>query len=443
MAKVITPLDACAIVTSLVKEYTGQTVNIASEDVSSFVSAGQMLRTVAKENILNSIGILVSRTLVKNKRYSAFFSGLTADESQYNALVREIYFRSQLPQESGAYNTDENTNFATGYDNGTNSGASVGTMWEQKPSDPVEVYFGGTDVWDDEITIYQDKLEAAFNSPTEFADFVEGMMIEKLNDIESQKEAYNTITLLNRIAANIYYEQNSDTVSGYGMETSAVNLTAAYNEFYGLTSTDAKTTAELLSTDLESFLKFFVSEFKIYSDRMKRRSGAYHYRYPRIDASTSAEVAGVLNFTPKERQRAYIYGPLLTRSESIVMPTLFNPEYTQLPKGSVETVDYWQNFNDPMSIKVKPALPDMNGSGQTAASAAISATVVGILFDENAIKTNYILDSVNTTPVEARKKYFNQFWHMSKRSINRFVDNAIVFYMADPTPDPDDGDAVG
>ena len=58
------------------------------------------------------------------------------------------------------------------------------------------------------------------------ANYVNGQMIAKSNDIEMQKEAYDTMTLCGYLAALF----DANKVLDNGM---AVNLTAEYNNFYG------------------------------------------------------------------------------------------------------------------------------------------------------------------------------------------------------------------
>jgi hypothetical protein len=46
--------------------------------------------------------------------------------------------------------------------------------------------------------------------------------------------------------------------------------------------------------------------------------------------------------------------------------------------------------------------------------------------------TDMQLEDADTTPVEARKKYYNTWWTFAKNSINDFTENAVIFIMADP-----------
>ena len=59
--------------------------------------------------------------------------------------------------------------------------------------------------------------------------------------------------------------------------------------------------------------------------------------------------------------------------------------------------------------------------------------VLGILYDEDALMTDFQLESTATTPLEARKHYRNIWYSFAKNAINDYTENAVIFYMADPT----------
>lgn len=263
------------------------------------------------------------------------------------------------------------------------------------------------------INIYDYQLKVAFRDETEFGRFVAGIMTERGNDIESQKEAFNRMCLLNHIAG--VYDIDS-TVNG-GM---VVNLTKAYNDRFGTNYTSA----QLRSTYLQSFLEFFVATFKITSDYMTNRTSKYHW-VPTKAGHT------LLRHTPKAKQKTVLYTPLFTEAQAMVFPEIFNPNY--LSMDNYEGVTYWQNINEPSKISITPAIPDVAGAGagQVAGDPVSLDYVVGAIFDEDAIMVDYQLESATSTPLEARKHYYNLWWSFSKNAINDFTENAVIFIMAD------------
>lgn len=417
MARTLTPVDACAIVQAMVEEMTGQTGSVTTVNSSNFVSVGETILRSGTENTVNTLSLVLGRSFMAVREYKAKLMIMNAlNSGLYANRIRKISYYSRKAQESGAFNTNLNTNHAMGYDNGSNGGASLPTMWEQNAPVPLELNFGGRSAWDDSTTIYEAQLQAAFKSPEEFAAFVNGIMVEKGNDIESQKEAFNRITLLNYMAG--IYDLNA--VNG-----AAIDMTAAYNTDRGLSP--AVTTAQILGTPaiLEDFVKFFVETVKLLSDRLTHRSVLYHWSPAKTVGGVSYEL---LRHTPKDKQKLIMYKPFWIKAEATVMPSIFNPQYLKVE--NFEGVDYWQNENVPMAIDVTPAIPDISDPTQQIAGSNVALdNVLGVLYDEDALMVDYQLDAADSTPVEARKRYRNIWWHFAKNAINDFTENGILLYM--------------
>ena len=330
-------------------------------------------------------------------------------------------FYSRWAQPSGAFNTDLYTNLATGFTAGENIGGSPAaaqstkSQWEQNLPVALEFSFAGRNTWQDCSTIPEIQLQQAFRSEADFSDFVTGYMMERANDLESQKEAYNRMTLLNYIAG--IYDLSSV------MNGSVVDLTSEFNTEFGT----SYTRDELLSTYLKEFMEFFTAKVKIDSDRMTNRSVNYHW-------SPAKQVGGVdyylLRHTPKDRQKLVLYAPMFAKAQSYVFPEIFNPQYLDI--GNYEGVMYWQNENDPTAIDVTPASPNTaSPAEQTAGTRVQLDHVVGILFDTDACMIDYQLETALSTGVEARKHYRNVWYTYAKNSICDFTEKGILYYMSD------------
>lgn len=419
-ARTLTARDCHALMNLLVKEATGQDALIQVVDSSTFVSAGEQVLATGTENVLNALSLVLGRTFMAVRPYNAKLSLINAvNTGEYTHRMRKISFYARESQASGDWNTQSYTNLADGFTNGQNvadgDAQSTKSMWEQNQPVPLELNFAGQSVWQDSTTIYEYQLQQAFRSEGEFADFVGGIMTERGNDIESQKEAFNRMTLLNFMAG--VYDLNQ---SG-----SVVNLTAAFNTEFGT----SYTSAQLRSTYLKEFCMFLAAKIKIDSDMLTNRSKKCHW-VPAKEGYT------LLRHTPKDRQRLMLYNPLMIKTQSYVFPELFNEQY--LSMENYEGVMYWQNENDPSAIKVTPAIPNLvtPANGQTAGDTVTLDYVVGMLYDVDALMIDYQLERSATTPLEARKGYRNMWWTFSKNAINDFTENAIIYIMADPAPTP-------
>lgn len=420
MARRLAPKDCYALMNSLVKEAIGADSTIQAVDTSSFVSAGESVLSTGTENVLNSLAMVVGRRMVAVRPYNAPLRLINAiDTGVYSDRILKDSFYSRWAQPSGAFNTDLFTNLATGFTAGENIGGSPAapqstkSQWEQNLPVPMEFNFAGRNTWQDCSTVPEIQLQQAFRSEADFSDFVTGYMMERANDLESQKEAYNRMTLLNYMAG--IYDMSAD------MPGSAVNLTTAFNAEFGT----SYTAAQLMKTYLKEFMEFFTARVKIDSDRMTNRSVNYHW-------SPAKQIDGVdyylLRHTPKSKQKLFLYAPMFSKVQSYVFPEIFNPQYLQIE--NYEGVNFWQNENNPMAISVTPAIPDTsNPAAQTAGSAVALDHVVGVLFDEDALMIDYQLDTALSTGVEARKHYRNIWYTYAKNSICDFTEKGILYYL--------------
>lgn len=415
MARSLTPRDCYALINLMVKEATGQDATIQAVDPSTFVSVGETILNTGYENTLNAISMVLGRTMMAVRPYKAKLYLINAlNSGLYANRIRKISYYAREAEASGAFNTQLYTNHAMGYDNGNNAGSSTASMWVQNQPVPLELNFAGSSTWQDSTTVYEWQLQQAFRDESSFGTFVSGILTEKGNDIESQKEAFNRITMLNFMAG--IYDLNAVTGG-------AINLTAAFNAKFGT----SKLTNDLLTTDFKEFLEFFVSTVKTISDTLTNRSKKYHWSPAKVIDGVNYYL---LRHTPKSKQRFLLNAGFWRDAESRVMPEIFNEQYLDI--NNFEAIEFWQNEFEPTKISVTPAIPDISDpTEQTAGSAVTLSYVLGLIYDEDALMTDYQLDTVNTTPLEARKGYRNTWYTFRKNAINDFTENGVLLYMAD------------
>lgn len=413
--------DAYALINALAAEITGGQATIQAYDPSSFVSVGETILGYDHENIMNAIGILAGKRLADVRPYKSQFDAIRAENSGiFTQLKGTINYYSKVALPDGSTNNQLTTNLADGFDNGTNPtnlgvAQSTGSMWEQHTPMVAELWFAGSSTWQDALTRYENQLQNAFRNEDEFMNFWSGVLTEKQNDIETQKEAFDRMALLNYMAG--IYEMSSD------MPGSAINLTAEYNAEFGSTYT----TEQLQTTYLVQFSEWLTGKLKDISDFMENRSENYHWAIPK---TVGADTLKVLRHTPKANQKMFILKSFWNKVQARVMPEIFNDQYISF--GNFTGVTFWQNENDPSAIKVKPAIPDTSDpTEQTAGSTVSLANVVGVIFDDRAVMTDYQLETVATTPLEARKLYRTTWWTFRRNAINNFSHKGVLLYMAD------------
>lgn len=412
MARNYNPQDACTLLQGILNQIYGAS-NVSTVTTSNFLSAGERALAAGTENVLNALSIPMLKTIIAARPYNESFGILDAiDTGTYSDRIRKISFYSKPPMNAGAWNTQVYTNLANGFTHGENPNAggtpqSTKSMWEQVPPAPVEFNFGGSSVWQDGITRYKDQIDRAFTSPGELSAFYAGVMTEKGNDIRQQKEAFRRAIVLNRMAMA-------------ALDGHSVNLTAEYNAYFGTTYT----TTQLLSTQLESFLKWFVAELKLLMRHMEERNLEYHY------SPTHPDGLVLLRHTPRDRMRLMLNEHFMAMAEAIVMPEIFNTSYLDIK--NYESVTYWQGIDSPYSIDVTPAIHDSVTGTQIQGNNVSLDYVIGYLYDVDAMMTSFQLDDALATPMEARKRYSTIWYSMARNGLNDSTEKSILLYMADP-----------
>lgn len=413
MARTLTPRDISALINAIYKEATGQTVSITNETLTDFVSVGEKILSTGYENTLNALSMVIGRTVVAVRPASAKLDLISAlDSGEYTDRFRKISFLTEDAQNAGDWNTQLHTNLGAGLTNGENTGdaspASTKSMWEQNPRTPIELVFGGSSVWQTSVTVYKYQLKKAFANPQDFALFVSGLMTQVANEIALQKEAFNRLTMLNYIAGAI----------DMGM---GVDLVTLFNSTYGT----SYTANQIRTGHRKELLELMVSTIKKYSRKFTYQTSAYHFN-PTFTGENAGKV--ILRHTPREDQKLFLAEDLITDAEAMVMPEIFNDQY--LSVENYEPVGFWQNLNDPLAIDVTPSVPSADLSAQTAGTRVNKVQIVAVLFDKDAMLTDWQIDDAETTPIEARKRYYNTWYSFAKNAINDFTENGIVFYMS-------------
>ena len=423
--------DGYALMNAVMAQLTGQD-SFSVIDAQGFMDAGKIAMTYSTDEIFNALTIVGARLFTATRPYKAPLWLIDSINSGYfNNRIRKISYYSTWALPSGAFNTDLMTNFADGYGNDASGENPAGTkdQYEQHPVHPLEMNFANSIVWQDCITRYEDQIKIAFSGEDEWARFWAGVLTEKGNDIEQRKEAHNRTTLLSRMAIAGAIGDSNSAIKTLG---TVVDLTAAYNARFGTSYTGT----QLRTTYFKEFLAFFISEFKVVSNMMTKRSLFYHAA-PKLTLADGDHY--ILRHTPKSEQRFMMYTPFWEQAKAQVMPEIFNTEYLQ--PEQFESVDFWQTFSladsDKAAIDFKVTVPgwleDMITGGQTTVDTAYEFTsdyVLGCLFDKDAVLTDFQFEAARTTYPEARKNYVNTWFDFGLGSVGDPSENFIVFVMS-------------
>lgn len=397
MANVLTTVDVYALMNDVVSQATGRT-DLAVVDTTTFASVGEIVLRTGTENTLNAISTVIGKTIFSVRPYKGKLESLRVAQQRWGGQVRKIINLYDEAEKSDDWNTDVAQNQLA-------DGGSIDMYKIRKPK-AVQLNFYGTKVLQKHITRFRDQLSLAFHSEDEFIRFIDSVMVEFSNEIELLNEAESRATLLNFMAG----------ISSMGL--TEVDLVAEYNNEYGT----QYTRAQLLSTYIESFMKFVAAEIKIYSSKLTDMSTLYH-----------ANLTGynkIMRHTPKERQKMVMYEPIFIKTQAEVYSGLFNPKYLDI--GSFEGVNYWQSQSTPTAINVKPNILDVaTGASKDADTAVNLDYVLGILFDEEACGVMPQFDYSSTTPFNSAGGYYNMYMHWRFNSYCDYTENAVLFVLGE------------
>ncbi len=397
MANLLTPVDVYALMNAVVSQATGRT-DLAVVDTTTFSSVGEIVLRTGAENTLNAISTVIGKTIFSVRPYKGKLESLKVAQQRWGGQIRKIINLYDEAEKSDDWNTDL-------AQNALDDGNSVDMYKIRKPK-ALQLNFYGTKVLQKHITRFRDQLSLAFHNEDEFIRFIDSVMVEFSNEIELLNEAESRTTLLNFMAG----------ISSMGL--TEVDLVAEYNNEYGT----QYTRAQLLSTYIESFMKFVAAEIKIYSNKLTDMSTMYH-----------ANLTGynkIMRHTPKEVQKMVMYEPIFIKTQAEVYSGLFNPKYLDI--GSFEGVNYWQSQSTPTAINVKPNILDVaTGASKDADTAVNLDYVLGILFDEEACGVMPQFDYSSTTPFNSAGQYYNMYMHWRFNSYCDYTENAVLFVLGE------------
>lgn len=424
--------EGYALMNAVMAQLTGQD-SFSVIDSQGFMDAGKIAMQYKTDEIFNALTIVGARLFTATRPYSAPLHMIDAIDSGYfNNRIRKISYYSTWALPSGEFNTDLFTNLRDGYSNDATGENPVGTndQYEQHPVHPLEMNFANSIVWQDCLTRYEDQIKIAFSNEDEWARYWAGVLTEKGNDIEQRKESHNRLTLLNRMGIAAAMGAQGSALAG---ANTVIDLTAAYNARFNTNYTGA----QLRTTYLKEFLAFFVSEFKIISNLMTKRSLMFHAS-PKLTLSDGDHY--VLRHTPKSEQRFMMYTPLWEMAKAQVMPEIFNTEYLNMD-GQFESVDFWQSFSMDDAVKasanIKVTIPgwlqDLIAGTSTDTDTAYTFNldyIVGCLYDKDAVLTDFQFEAARTTVPEARKNYMNTWYSFGLGALGDPTENFVLFVMS-------------
>lgn len=393
------------VLTAITNQATGVN-NIAPLDTASFVTVAQMALKTGYDPLTTAISQVLSKTIFSVRPYTRKFKGLNVSNQRYGNHVRKLLTIDK------PFEDDDRLKLV--------DGESIDQYKVNKPK-VLQTNFYGANQYQKSVTIYKDQLDCAFSSPDEFASFI-SMVMQNASDMIEQAHEETARATINNLISGIYAAEttnsSANTMARSNGGKRAINLLTLYNRTNG----GALLVEDIFKAEnFESFVKFAFSTINTLADLMTDRNTLF---------SSQLTNYTVIRHTPKDRMKFYLYTDLVNKINSEVYSTVFNPDFLKLV--DFERVNFWQSALNPSQIQNKPVMLNKDGTLNTVGNTNIE-NVFGVLFDEESAGYTTVNEWSQPSPFNARGGYYNQFWHFTDRYWNDFTENAIVFYVANPS----------
>ena len=395
MANALTINDISAVANKVLANAQGrpnETVNTAD-----FTTIAQTALAIGYDPLATAISQVLSRTIFSYRPYNAKFRGLEKDAVKWGNHVRKLNPIDKPLEVDNRIRKDNQ--FAL------TDGDSVDQYRINKP-EVLQTNFYGSQAYQKSLTIWRDQLDTAFTGPEQFGNFLSMMMGNATDQLAQAREDLARGALVNLIGGTITLGNVWHALTDYNTETGG--------------SYTAVTIME--PGNFADFFRWFVGKLQSISDRMEERTILNH-----VNPIVNGEQKLIRRHTPKNLQHLYMYADFMNNAEAVAVSTTFHDDY--LKKMDYEKVTFWQNASTPKAISTH--VNYLTAGSDSADSALTTATfenntVIGILFDDEAVGINPINQWAQPTPFNARGGYYNQYWHETTRWYNDNTENALV-----------------
>ena len=382
--------QSAAFLMDMYEEAVGKNSTIQVIDTATFTSVGTTLLQMGYDPIINAITQVLNKSIYSIRPYSMKFRSINVDEAKWGAVVRKInYLDSDLDEK------DERLELT--------DGESIDQYVVKKPK-VLQTNFYGATQYSDHVTIFRDQLDSAMKDAGEFGRFMAGVMQNLSDKLAQIAEGEARGLLANFICGKAAADEDN-----------CINVLQAY---YDATGVELSPDTMYNETNYQPFIRWFYSFVNDLTDFMSERSYKYHMN---LDGKP------IPRHTSPQFMRAYMSATVVNKTASEVLATVFNPD--KLNMIEFEKVTYWQNINDPYSVKCKPAyFKASDGSIVESEEAVEVKNLIGVLFDEEALGMTRRSTWTAASPFNASGGYYNLFYHFTQSTWNDFTENGVVLY---------------
>lgn len=362
-----------SLVNKIAKETIGSDA-IDATDTSSLVALGNLVLSSSAntENFMNALVQRIGRTIISYRKYTSKLRGLVKDDMEWGAIVQKIKVSMPEMIEDKSYDLED--------------GKSVDMYVVQKPK-AKQKFFAIRTPYSMFITMQEWQLKEAFTSASTMGSFISAIFGEVQNALELGIENLGRLTMANYMA-----------LTG---DSQRIHLLSDYNEIMGTTLNADQAKMN------EAFLRYAIGQMNLYSNRLENMSVLYN-------------TEGEVRHTPKSAQVFAILDEIEMLMQTQVQYAAFHDQYVK--REANISVPYWQGASNPYGIELT-----VQDSEKSSTKGVSMNNIIGFLFDRDALGTYRQEESVLTTPVNARGRYANTFWHEKQLWFNDLSENGIIF----------------
>lgn len=369
------------IVNAVFEQMTGRE-DLQAIDTNSLVAMGKTIDQLGQGDIyLNTLARRIGKTIDDYKVYRNKFSAMAKDSLEWGAAVQKISVGMPAAVKDLTYEI------------GKMDGQSVDQYIISNPK-AHQKFYEKEAPYSFFITMSTKLLRDAFLSAEAMGAFINSVFGKAQNKIEVVLEDLARLCIANYVG-NLDTKQEMHLVSIYNATTPNTTV----NSGNALADAD--------------FMRWMVGFINNLSDNLENMSTLYNK-------------GNFQKFTNKENQRFYMLGDVIRRAETVVQYAAFNPKF--VTKAPDIVVPYWQ-ANKSMAERTNiDTISEINVTDETGARVT-KQFLIGILFDETAMGTYRQEDEVLTTPVNARARYYNTFWHERQLWYNDMDEQGVALYL--------------
>ena len=367
------------ILTTIANEMLGEENTIVTENLENLQDIGNEL--ITQQNVDTYVKKLVDKigkVVFKNRLLNSTAPSLLADSWEYGAILQKVRMKLIPAEENSAVKLVDGQS----YDQNVFHQPTVSATFYSK-----EITF------EVPISYTREQLNSSFNSVSELNGFYNLLETTVQNSLTVKTDALIMRTINYRIGKT--YTK--------GLASQKVNLLQGYNTASGKELTVANCFQD------EGFLKYAIAEIKNYQDRLKLPTSVFN------DKKEEA-------FTPAQNQKLVLLSDFKNTVDTHLIPVVQNSENLTL---SCETVPYWQGSGKTFAFE---DISKIDVTLDSASETAQVSGIVGILFDDEALKVGNLNQYV-TTNYNAKGDFYTNYYKEQSGFFVDLAENFIIFYV--------------